>query len=406
MKHARLAPSAAYRWLNCAAAPRLEAEVSVKQDLSIGDISSAAKLGTELHSYLEECLRLETPPDAEFCPGEIDHFDAVVLAYHYITENYGGDDFDCYIEKKLAISLTVGRTTNDIYGTADFLAYEKSKKILHVVDFKSGVQPVEADSPQLVLYGLGGLGWLRHKVIKLVRCTIIQPRFYHVGGAVRSADFTVAELASLGVLFNRAAAATDDPTAPATAGPWCQWCLARVSCTALYEHNRGLFQNDIEKLSAPPPVEDMLSPEHTQWILNNADQIVSWLRSVQRAVFVRLQHGEKIPGYKLVDTRTNRAWKSKQIALRFFNQVGIKPFKEKKPLITPAEAERRMVEKLDITRKEARQMIEDKVSSKIHRKLVKETDGRDSIKVDLTKEGLESAIENTETDDLTDFLTV
>lgn len=67
----------------------------------------------------------------------------------------------------------------------------------------------------------------------------------------------------------------------------------------------------------------------------------AWLNSVEQEAFHRLMRGKPLQGFKLVQGRTNRAWKDPKKVMKALIQAGLSQ-EEVSPrtLVSPAQAER------------------------------------------------------------------
>ena len=175
--HATLSASSAHRWLECTAAPSLEATVP-----SGSAVSEAALEGTEAHSMAEAKLRaaLEGRP----APEPTDNTEMEECTDAYVA--FVLDAAKALSPAEVAIEQLVdfGHLVPGGFGTADCIVI--SEDTLHIIDLKYGKGiKVEAESnPQLRLYALGALaefGVLYD--VKHVKMTIFQPRLSHYSTA-------------------------------------------------------------------------------------------------------------------------------------------------------------------------------------------------------------------------------
>ena len=137
--HALLSPSAAHRWLNCTAAPRLEAD---QPDSG----SEYAREGTLAHAYCAKHLKtfLGLPTDgedkeraeyAQYHTGEMDEYTetykTIVLEKFNEARAHTGDAL-LLVETRLDFSKWVP----DAFGTGDAVIIADG--ILDIIDFKYG----------------------------------------------------------------------------------------------------------------------------------------------------------------------------------------------------------------------------------------------------------------------------
>ena len=169
--------------------------------------------------------------------------------------------------------------------------------IIEVIDLKYGKGvPVSAENnPQLKIYALGALsavdGLVEPKKVKMV---IYQPRLDNISVV----EMPVKELLNWAkeVLIPGAKLAmTKD--APLKCGEHCRFCPARAKCKVRAEAMEPYTLMRHQKL---------LSPDEVAEILKVADDIKKWIDEVKEAALADALNGEEIPGFKVVEGRSNR----------------------------------------------------------------------------------------------------
>lgn len=195
-------------------------------------------------------------------------------------------DFSCYVP--------------DGFGTGDCLIV--ADKLLHIIDLKygQGVLVNAEENPQMMLYALGALRIFDCLYdIETVSMTIYQPRRENVSTWVIS----VAELRDW-------AEKTLKPKAELAfkgegdycPGTWCQFCKAAVKCRARADAKLQLAKYEF----AQPP---LLSDAEIGDILGKLDDLTKWANELMAyAQDAAVNHGKQWPGYKLVESRTNRKY--------------------------------------------------------------------------------------------------
>ena len=150
--HALLSPSAAHRWLNCTAAPRLEANV---EDAG----SSFAEEGTLAHAYCAKKLKelLGLPVEGEdkeiaeyfdkYHTGEMDEYTdtyATIVLEKYNAARAKTADAQLLVETR----LDFGQYVPEAFGTADAIIIADGT--MEVIDFKygKGVKVSAVENPQ------------------------------------------------------------------------------------------------------------------------------------------------------------------------------------------------------------------------------------------------------------------
>ena len=135
----------------------------------------------------------------------------------------------------------------------------------------------------------------------------------------------------------------DAPFGPTEKG--CRWCPLSAKCSALAEHNLKVISNEFDTLETCLTEEGMtlknhelLSPRQIADLLPKLTLIEKWCKQVAEGALEDIMSGGKIPGYKVVEGRSNRAWSSEgEDAIA--NALGDKAYGEPK-LVTPAQAEK------------------------------------------------------------------
>ena len=335
-EHARLGGSGAHRWMKCAASPRLS------EGMPDTD-TEYTREGTAAHMLAERSLRNGMDPD--FYVGEVlngievtqEMAEAVNVFVQYVQRRVFELGATLYVER--TFNLAPLNPPEPMFGTAD--AVLVTPELLEVVDYKHGVGVVVdvEENAQTMMYTLGAVIELQEP-FPLLRSTIVQPRAPHDLGPIRSWQYPWATLVAFKNELMAAAWRVQDPNAPAVPGEHCRFCPAAGVCTARYEWAQEGAQQEFVQLVKREPADlspELLRPEQIATILRADSQIRAWLSSVKEHAQWMLEHGEEVPGYKLVDGRAKRSWRSEKVATTFLRQHGLDPFTKK--MRSPANAE-------------------------------------------------------------------
>ncbi len=351
--HARLAPSASHRWIECPG--------SVAAGEVIADESSVyAAEGTAAHELAAHCLLgghdaikylgyvVETKPaEGEAGPWtfskpdnltrfEVDEemVESVQLYLDTVRSLLPkkSDDYELDIEQRLDMT----HLHPEIYGTGDTVIYLPRSATLHVLDFKYGkgvaVEPEE--NPQLLLYGAGAARRYHNRRVDKVVLHIVQPRAQHHRGPVRSWQTDALSLMEFEDDIRIAAARASQPDAPRFAGEWCRFCKALPVCDVARKRARAIAQSDFDDESSEaeihgPGSEDgegesprgrpspsTLSGDALAKVLREAEFIGNWVKAVQAHAHAEATAGRMPTGFKLVPKRAIRKWKGDPAEVR------------------------------------------------------------------------------------------
>lgn len=319
--HARLSASGSERWTRCPG--------SVNAEKAYPNTSSTFALeGTEAHSIAEKCL-LSNKKAREVCK-DIEMTGFVQEYVDYVDSVPGS--LRMY-EKRVDYSAWVP----DGFGTSDAIIYDAKSKTLHTIDLKygKGVKVYAEENTQGLLYCLGAYDLLETMAeIEHVKIHIMQPRLDHIDTWLISVE----QLLEKGKWFAERAEEALKPDAKRCPGEkQCQWCKAKADCKELMKYTEEIVGSNFEDLDFKDP--NALSLEDVRKILDGKSLIEGWLKAVHEKALDMAHSGDKIPGYKLVEGRSLRAWTDEHEAEQRLVQVlGTKAYITK--IISPAQAEK------------------------------------------------------------------
>ena len=382
MPHAKLSPSAAHRWMNCAG--------SVKK---IGDEPSTAgmpaMLGTAAHKVIEYMLKNNKTNAAElkgywvhvkeagdeesliFSPD-----DPMALSKREGWFAFLVDDDMIYGVQTMIdeVARVMGDMTEPVLfteryldgtwldprlgGTADVTGMEEIVEWIHLFDYKNGRVIVEVDdNEQMKNYAVfllhehpGALGVVIH---------LVQPNAAHEDGFIRTETYTADELKMFEIQLKEAADAVTPPNAPLRAGDWCVYCPAKDRCPAfdalmLAEAAVDFAEDPSDPIPTPMLVDSdevdgaevYRDPDEyraalarrARWI-PLTDQAV---RDIRAKILAELMNQQTVGDWKLVRGKSNRIFPDEIAAQTHFNEQGIgdEPLFEPAKLKSPAKIEK------------------------------------------------------------------
>ena len=320
-EHALLSASSAFRWLTCPPSARFEE--------GLPDTSSDAALeGTLAHALAELYLRKifegkEMPHIPLFLTSLIRKNtdksleETAAFIDRYYTEDMIGyvQDYVTFVSARIA---KIRETTPDAivqfeqridysawapegFGTGDVRIIGDT--IVVIIDLKYGKgNKVDAEAnSQMRLYGLGtvaSLGALYD--FGTVEMVIYQPRMNNIVDET----IPVAELLAWGETIKPIAALAHLGKGEFNPGEkQCQFCRARAFCTARAAAVLAVLKtDDAGKLVSP----DQMPMDEIADLLPRAKEIAAWAKDIQDYALAQAEKGAKVPGYKLVEGRSNR----------------------------------------------------------------------------------------------------
>lgn len=379
--HALLSPSAAKKWLGCAAS--LACEVGIPNESG-----AAAVNGTAMH-HLSECALNAIKEGHQGQDFDVAKFFAPVASERVVVRNEGKgpmviaadeqpgdvsvtDDFVSQVSKYVnycapimaaaevveiesRVSLTrilhpgfeLNGAKLETFGTADFVALLKQPApqdgayTLVVGDLKTGRHKVTAaENKQMMLYALGLLRKYRLSYdIRAVKLFIFQP---YAGGADEW-DTTPTALEHFAKFASKQALKALDAyqrgkkgLTPADFRPSndaCQWCRFSEKCSAKVKAASHTM-TELSDIGAIELTPDVLKAEWDKLPLMRQH-----IADIEKAMYTHLMAGKPMEGLKLVEGRPgNRAWADTAAVEKLAEECFAVMHKE--VLLSPTEAEK------------------------------------------------------------------
>lgn len=334
--HAKLAPSAAERWMTCAQsvqgfAPDRGDTVFTREGTAahfLGETCLSERGDAEIYVGLMVDLRTGEPRFVDPEQEEISHdgFDV------FEVDMAMADGVNVYVSFVLSIleqypdaeleveqRIDLRHVHPDLWGTGDAVIYIPSLRRLYVIDLKYGrghVVEVQAN-PQLMTYGVGAAHRLHNRGVDELVLVVVQPRAPHEDGAIRQFVATPMEIEDWEYQLGQAAALTQDPDQPFVAGEHCCWCPRSGSCPAYglwIDQHVGVDLSAVYADEAELPQVDQVDLTRLGQIHLKRKTIEAWLKAVSQRALAEALAGSKIPGCKLVDTQAKRRYIDPEIA--------------------------------------------------------------------------------------------
>ena len=312
-QHALLSASGAKKWMNCTASARLEEKLPDEE-------SEFAAEGTLAHNICElKLMKLFTDKNMtdKTYKSRLNKFMKEPL-YQKEMDGYT----DQYVDYVTGIAygfpeaptvaierrLDYSDWAPEGFGTGDCILIHGTE--LHIVDFKygKGKEVSAVENPQMKCYGLGAIkefGMIYP--IATITMHIVQPRKNNFS----SWSLSKQELLDWGANVLKPAAdkafAGEGECVP---GPWCDdnFCKLRFTCRARADKYLALMDTAVNNqtgstvMNLPP----QLSNEEVGSILKEAQFLASWVKKLEAYAEKEILAGKEIPGWKLVEGRSNR----------------------------------------------------------------------------------------------------
>jgi hypothetical protein len=355
--HAPLPPSASKRWLTCAPSQgyirRLIELKKIKKRVS----GPAAQRGTRIHeiaepwlkaSIVEKRFKLSTKHKVPKNAAKDEVAEAKAYVEFCLRKWEAAIDLDpgaqCGIENKSLV-------TADCWGSCDFWIF--AAKRFTSIDLKSGREEVvPSGNTQLLIYALGIIR-ARKLIAREVELCIWQPNADHdmpeKGHVYKQSEFVAfAKTVEAGIedaawYINTEVEDLATYEAKLVAGDHCDWCDALGVCPAARARNLSISSKNftpvaIDKAEPPPPAT--LEPEQISEIMRRAPMFVAWLEAVQVRALELMHKGQKVPGFKVVQKLTRRAWDQKYTDAQIAKGLGLNIKEVTKTIrLSPAQVE-------------------------------------------------------------------
>lgn len=248
------------------------------------------------------------------------------------------------VHMKAEERICASSVSPDLWGTSDCTFWQNGN-VLEVVDFKYGKGvPVDAvGNKQMLIYAIGAMDTLAKSwVFDKVRLTIVQPRASHREGPIRTWEITTVDLMYHREQMEKAVAATKAPNPKTVAGSHCRWCPAKSVCPAMLGAAQKAVAADFSAVPSPVKALDAASLTMDQALSALAweDTVGEFFKALRSRLETELQMGKSVPGWKLVEGKSNRVWTAEDAVVSEFGPLlGDSVFVERK-VKSPAQIEK------------------------------------------------------------------
>jgi hypothetical protein len=308
--HAKLSPSAAERWMTCPGSVVLSDGMPTSESEYAGE-------GTRAHAFAERWLLMHfAQHGATPKPTEPDEIEIAKHVKTYIDEcvQLAVKGAKVFVEKQVAVN-------DEVWGTADFISWHPRTSTLYVRDLKygAGVAVDVGRNVQLRIYALATLITMKLPA-KVLNIGIVQPRYDHPDGIIRSVDFDAADLLDLHAdvldAVERVACAVaakgsknwnDIFLVPSEKG--CRWCVASPKCPAIKNKAQALAKQVFSTELTTTTPDLAYDPKALAQALDFIPILEGWIKNTREFAYGEAEKGNEIPDYKLVEKQPVRKWK-------------------------------------------------------------------------------------------------
>lgn len=312
-EHALLSASSAHRWLVCTAAPKFEEQFP-------DGTSTYAEEGTLAHHicelYATRAFKPQEMSSQKFGArlkkakqNELYDEEMLSCAEGYVeylkSKSLELYDSPPYITQEVKVDYSAYAPEG--FGTCDCIMI--GGNTLHITDYKhgKGVAVSAVANPQMMLYALGALEKFKALYsIKFISMGIYQPR---ISSEPSEWGITVEELLQWGENIKPLAqAAFTGKGATFCPGDHCRFCKGKAQCKARADKNTAL--EEFKDFALPNDMDaagNTLTDAQIGDLLVRGADLVQWYDDLKAYATQALLEGKAIPGWKVVEGRSNRA---------------------------------------------------------------------------------------------------
>jgi hypothetical protein len=247
----------------------------------------------------------------------------------YIEELITDNNAVVLLEQRLDLSPWVP----DGFGTADCIIIQGKR--LDIVDYKfgQGVAVSAENNSQMRLYSLGAIYEFGDIYdIREVVMHIFQPRLNNIS----TDEMPAVELMAWGGIVRPIAEQAARGKGDFCSGEHCRFCPHAGNCPTLAADCLKVVSLGDGKAAVPT-----MQPWMVADILKQEPLITGWLKAVKERALSQMLSGEEIPGYKVVEGRGSREWRSADEVEAFMESSGFQSAEYlKTELLSPYQMEK------------------------------------------------------------------
>lgn len=336
--HARFAPSAAHRWVNC---PGSTSGLEGYEDES----DEYATEGTAAHELLKHVLEERINPHDQAVMGAeyngvrvstamADTIDRVSQGIFQLIDR---TPYDMTLEER----LHAHEIHEDCWGTGDVTLYSEARRHLYIIDYKNGagIAVFAEFNEQMIIYADGKMSELElmGQPVERVTLVISQPNHrVHEDRVFDLWETTPDVIKSWRKRFQRAI--RDGKTLKA--GKWCRLCPKAGQCDVQDAWVNEVLPNQLHGEEDYPALSGSRTPEQLAEILDRKESVSHWFAAVYRLAYDSAKLGAPPPGYEIRPIKKHRVWIDQAAAEKELHSQYGDVIYEERELRSPAQMEK------------------------------------------------------------------
>ena len=308
------------------------ASVKLVQQIPSKDIPNEhADRGTLLHNVIADVLEFNEAPEKYLGTKYNDQVLTEELIDEKITVALAAlEEIDPtnIMAFKIETRVGFGDFLPGVFGSTDLLGRIGKRAIVLDWKFGDGVLVSAEENEQLLFYAAAAMRTEESKWIfegaTEIECIIVQPP------EIRRWVTTPQRVALFEQELRRAVHESHSEAASMAAGDHCRWCAAKPICPKMTGQVERVMQTKLQAL----PIDQIAIQ------LEQADAIESYIKDLRTLATQMLEHGVRVPGFKLVAKRGTRQWTSEDAVDAWVDANGLTKEAYESKLRSPAQMEK------------------------------------------------------------------
>ena len=308
------------------------ASVKLVQQIPSKDIPNEhADRGTLLHNVIADVLEFNEAPEKYLGTKYNDQVLTEELIDEKITVALAAlEEIDPtnVMAFKIETRVGFGDFLPGVFGSTDLLGRIGKRAIVLDWKFGDGVLVSAEENEQLLFYAAAAMRTEESKWVfegaTEIECIIVQPP------EIRRWVTTPQRVALFEQELRRAVHESHSEAASMAAGDHCRWCAAKPICPKMTGQVERVLQTKLQAL----PIDQIAIQ------LEQADAIESYIKDLRTLATQMLEHGVRVPGFKLVAKRGTRQWSSEDAVDAWVDANGLTKEAYESKLRSPAQMEK------------------------------------------------------------------